>query len=214
MNGYEYGPTGPAPEDGPTGQPGPRGSMGHPGSMGPAGPVGQAGPMGPAPVGSPTPARDPFAEPLKPAIALTVLSVFAGIMLILSPLILNLLGPALLSGARESVFWVIGILALLAGVASLLGWVAIMVLAIIVAVRGGRQLRTGALIVVIVAGLGLFFSFDVSGSDLGNLWRVLAWVEAIVALLRGIGLLVGAGFLVAGIRKVQVLRKRAARPLA
>ncbi|MGP9536491.1 hypothetical protein ACT3SP_00670 [Brachybacterium sp. AOP43-C2-M15] len=173
---------------------------------------------------SPSAARPrihPRAQPVRPAIALVVVSVVSAVLMALSYLAELLLGDGvvqqMLSGDPTATVALLMVLALVFVALALGLGLAGFILSVVVAVKGDGKLRLGAVIMLIASAAGMVVSFTVSGdpaafSDAAvAISNAFSLLDAVVEVLRVLGMLAGVVVLVLGIREVQ--RERADQPL-
>lgn len=164
----------------------------------------------------------PQSQPLRPAIALAIISLLTLVMSAAGLVLVYVLaasgfleagasGQELLDGQGVAVRIIVISLLALGLIAVALGLrLAVVILGIIVVVKGDGKLRIGASLLLAVALTGMFFSFSMDGSMVSGAFEsafsVLSWLAQL--LQWGVSL-AGIVILWLGIREVR--RARAAR---
>ncbi len=159
-------------------------------------------------------------QPLRPAIALAIISLLTVLMAVVGIALVTVLaeigffedaewGRELLDGQDFVVRLIVVMLLSFAVIAVTLGLkLAAAILGIIVVIKGDGKLRIGASLLLAVALTGLFFSFSVDGSMLSGTFDSVLSVLATLAQLVQWGVSV-AGIVILGLGIREVRRARA-----
>ena len=167
----------------------------------------------------------PQQQPLRPAIALAIISLVSALMSVLGVVAAWVLAA---TGLMDSGAWVpspsdgsgfalaivvlslLGLLLLLVGIGIQL---ASFILSLIVVIRGDGKLRTGAAILLAMSLFGVFFSVTLDlPSSAGAITNVITFLGTAVQVLRWCGLVAGVAVLWLGIGEVRRARAAAQRP--
>jgi amino acid transporter len=160
----------------------------------------------------------PFAQPLRPAIALGVVSLLLVVMTVVGVaaalLAVGYLGQASMDEGFATVVVVLTLVAVAFTLVMVGLGIAALVLSILVIVKGDGKLRLGAILLLAATVLGTAVSFSTSGdpSQLSDAADALASLASLLGLLvdvaQIVAMIVGLVLLGLGIREVRRARAR------